>query len=126
MVKSYEEINECVALINHNKDQLYLLEGINIKDPVERAFIDNLHAYELALFKKNGRRSRATYLRRAWANHGIKKTVENAVKKKKTIGFFSLNETKQLNYSLEMIVVAYPAQFDKHLLKLALQKLQLI
>ena len=52
MVKPYKEINECVALINHNKDQLYLLEGINIKDPVERAFIDNLHAYELALFKK--------------------------------------------------------------------------
>ena len=87
-MKPYKEINECVALINHNKDQLYLLEGINIKDPVERAFIDNLHAYELALFKKNGRRSRATYLRRAWANHGIKKTVENAVKKKRQLVSF--------------------------------------
>lgn len=122
-LKDYTAINDALALIEMEKEKLYDLEGIDLNNALERAFVDCLHSYENVIFLKNGRRNRATYVRRSWAKYGIKETIERLVMKASTKGFNTLQEENSIAHSFEMLVVRYHKYFDPKLVSKALSKI---
>jgi len=120
----YAPLNSLQGQLREIKKEIYEFEKINAEDPIERAFIDHLHAYEYALFLKHDKIKRATYVRRSCEKIGIKKTIENAVRKG-TPGFDSLKDAKKTGISFEMLVVTQHEHFDLDLVEIALRKLGL-
>ena len=121
----YPAINSSLKFIEAEKEKLYSLEGIDLHNPLERAFIDCLHSYENVIFLRNGRRNRATYVRRSWKKHGIKKTIERSVLKASTKGFDALQEENLIEHSFEILVVRHHKYFDPNVVSKALSKLGL-
>ena len=91
----YAPLNSLQVQLREIKKEIYEFEKINAEDPIERAFIDHLHAYEHALFLIHDKIKRATYIRRSCKKIGIKKTIENAVRKSNTIGYKTLTDEKK-------------------------------
>jgi hypothetical protein len=119
----YAPLNSLQVQLREIKKEIYEFEKINAEDPIERAFIDHLHAYEHTLYEKNNKRQRSR-IRTAWKNNGIKMAVENAVRKG-TPGFDSLKDAKKTGISFEMLVVTQHEHFDLDLVEIALRKLGL-
>ena len=124
-MKDYAAINASLKVIEAEKEKLYRLEGIDLHNPLERTFVDCLHSYENVIFLRNGKRNRATYVRRSWAKYGIKETIERLVMRASTKGFDTLQEENSMEHSFEMLVVRYHKYFDPNLVSKALSKIDL-
>lgn len=121
----YAPLNSLQGQLREIKKEIYEFEKINAEDPIERAFIDHLHAYEYALFLKHDKIKRATYVRRSCEKIGIKKTIENAVRKSNTSGYNNLKDAKKTSDSFETLVIVHHEHFDADLVEIALRKLGL-
>ena len=121
----YAPLNSLQGQLREIKKEIYEFEKINAEDPIERAFIDHLHAYEHALFLIHNKRQRATYIRRSREEIGIKKTIENAVRKPNTPGYNTLKDEKKTSDSFETLVIVHHEHFDADLVEIALKKLGL-
>ena len=115
--------NEDIIEIREPKKEIYAIEQINAEDPIERAFIDHLHAWEYVIFQKNGKRNKSMRIRNAWDENGVKKVIENMVRKKKTSGLDIIKEEQKTEVSFETLVVSHREHFDKNLVEIALKKL---
>jgi hypothetical protein len=79
---------------------------------VERELLEAMYAYEWTLFRKHGRRQRASYLRREMKNLGIIKAVDKVVSKgQETSGYPALVAEGMERMLFERVIVKYPHQF---------------
>ena len=121
--KNFRQLDLLQDKIRELKEEIYEIEQINAEDPIERAFIDHLHAWEYVIFQKNGKRNKSNRIRNAWDENGIKNVIENMVRKKKTSGLNTLKDRQKTEVSFETLVVSHREHFDKNLVEIALKKL---
>lgn len=124
--KNYQKIYELQRLVKKIKEEIYKLEGINIDDAVERHFIDTLHDYEESLFLKNKKRNKATYLRRSWADHGVKTAIEKSVNRGVTLGYETMITDGKFRLSFEALVLSHGNYFQRAAVENAKAKILLL
>lgn len=84
-----------------------------------------VYAYEEALYKKHGRRTRAQYTRRMIDEHGIIEAVEKLVERKdETSGYKLLMEMGMQDFAFEAVVVRHPSEFSERAVARSTQRLQ--
>jgi hypothetical protein len=80
---------------------------------VERECLEAMAAYEWTLFKKHGRRLKASYLRRAIKKVGIITAVDNAVSKDaETVGYQALVAEGMQEMLFEVVVLKHQTLFS--------------
>jgi len=81
---------------------------------VELKCLEAMCAYEWTLFKKHGRRQKASYLRRVIKKDGIISAVESAVSKdQETVSYGALVAEGMQEMLFEAVVVANPGEFSE-------------
>ena len=114
-------------LIKKCNERIIALSGVVENDPLERRFKECLAAYEEYLFEKNGKRNKATYLRRKRKAHGTIKTITDAVnKKQRQKSLELLVNLGGSEFSMESIVLEFPDQFTEETVENAKMKLSQI
>jgi hypothetical protein len=79
---------------------------------VERECLEAIYAYEWTLFKKHGKRQRASYTWRMVDERGIIPAVEHTVTRKKvTTGYQALVGEGMQEMAFEAVVLRYPELF---------------
>jgi hypothetical protein len=82
------------------------------KTEVERECLQAIFAYEWTLFKKHGKRQRASYTWRMVDERGIIPAVEHAVTRpKETAGFRALEAEGMLDMAFEAVVLRHTDRF---------------
>lgn len=80
---------------------------------VERECLEAVFAYEWTLFRKHGKRQRASYTWRAIREHGIVVAAERAVlRAKETAGFQALAAEGMLHMAFEAVITRHPEHFS--------------
>jgi len=92
---------------------------------VERECLMAVYAYEETLYKKNGKRTRATRTWQMIERHGILPAVERAVNRPhETVGYTSLLDVGLEDFSFEAVVVKYPDLFSREAVDRSKQRIE--
>ena len=111
-------------LIKKCNERIIALSGGFENDPLERRFKECLAVYEEYLFEKNGKRNKATYLRRKWKADGTIQTITDIVnKKQRQRGLELLVNVGGSEFAMESIVLEFPDQFTEETVENAKMKL---
>lgn len=103
--------------------RLCSLEGMHMKDPLEREFYDVLNAYEQLLTEKNGRTTRASHTRQKLANKGVLQCLVDWASGPPTEGFKLLVERGLEELTAEHLVVKYAERFPDAVVEAAISRL---
>ena len=88
------------------------------KSEVERECLEAIYAYEWTLFKKHGKRQRASYTWRMVDERGIIPAVEHAVTRpKETAGYRGLQAEGMLDMAFEAVVLRHKGMFSEDAVK---------
>lgn len=80
---------------------------------VERECLEAVFAYEWTLFRKHGKRQRASYTWRSIRQNGITEATERAVlRSKETAGFQALAAEGMLEMAFEAVILRHPEHFS--------------
>ena len=91
---------------------------------VERECLEAIYAYEWTLFKKHGKRQRASYTWRMVDERGIIPAVEHAVTRpKETAGYRGLQAEGMLDMAFEAVVLRHKDMFSADAVKKSEERL---
>ncbi|HVZ22225.1 MAG TPA: hypothetical protein VG871_14235 [Vicinamibacterales bacterium] len=94
------------------------------KSDVERECLEAIYAYEWTLFKKHGKRQRASYTWRMVDERGIIPAVEHAVTRpKETAGYRGLEAEGMLDMAFEAVVLRHKDVFSAAAVKKSQERL---
>jgi hypothetical protein len=94
------------------------------KSDVERECLEAIYAYEWTLYKKHGKRQRASYTWRMVDERGIIPAVEHAVTRpKETAGFLGLEAEGMLDMAFEAVVLRHSDMFSADAVKKSEERL---
>lgn len=92
---------------------------------IERECLEAMYAYEWTLFRKNGRRQRASSLRREIKKVGIIRAVDNAISKDRaTAGYQALVAEGMQEMLFERVIVKHPLEFTAAAVEKSKQRLK--
>jgi hypothetical protein len=91
----------------------------------EREALQAIYAYEEVLFKKNGRRTRATRTWQMIDRHGIIGAIERAVDRdQETAGYQALVKMGLQELAFEAVILRHPSLFSEGALEKSKKRLQ--
>jgi len=90
---------------------------MNAETPLEYSFWKQVWHYEQFLTVKNKKKTYARYTRRAVEELGIKRFLENLVRKPETLGFKHLEEFDSLDISYEQVILEHADKFDADIIE---------
>ena len=94
------------------------------KTDVERECLEAIYAYEWTLFKKHGKRQRASYTWRMVGERGIIPAVEHAVtRQRETAGYRGLQAEGMLDMAFEAVVLRHKEMFSADAVKKSEERL---
>lgn len=90
----------------------------------EKECLEAIYAYEEALTRRNGRRTRATRTWQMISRHGLLEAVQRAVNRPtETKGYRTLAEIGLQHFAFEAVVLRYPVLFNQDTIDLSRQRL---
>lgn len=98
-------------------------EAHGAETEAEREALAAIYAYEEALSKKNGKRTRASRTWQMIRRHGILAAIERAVNRRaEAQGYTALVEMGLEEYSFESVILRHPGLFSEEAVKTATER----
>ena len=124
VAKNNETRNPALALAAKRKAVQLRADKFGANNEVEKEALQAVYAYEETLFKKHGKRQRASRTWRMIKEKGIIPAVENTVtRKNETTGYQALLEMGMQDFAFEAVVCRHPEFFSSEALRCSKERL---